>query len=78
MATVVNTPAQGESSSGMGFMMGMILLLVVLFLLFYYGLPAIRNAGSGGTSVNIPDKVDVNVNPGSGGGTSGGNSGGSK
>ena len=63
MATIVNTPAQteGNSSSGMGFLLGVILLLIVLFVLFVYGLPALRSATSA-PQVNVPGKIDVNVN----------------
>ncbi len=57
-------PAAESSDSGMGFLMGVILLVVVLFLLFYYGLPALRSGTSQMTTpqVNVPGKVDVNVN----------------
>mgnify|MGYP001608311920 CR=1 FL=1 len=60
MATVVNNPS--ESSSGMGFLLGMIVLVVMVFLLFFYGLPLLTQATrSAGTQVNVPDKIDVNV-----------------
>jgi len=61
MATVVNNPS-GTSDNGMGLIVGIVLLLGFVFLLFYYGLPAIRNASS--PSVQVPSKIDVNVNPG--------------
>jgi hypothetical protein len=50
-----------DSGSGMGFLLGVIMLIVFAFLLFYYGLPALRSASSGPT-VNVPGKIDVNVN----------------
>lgn len=64
--TVINNapspaPVQESSGNGMGFLLGVILLIVFVFLLIYYGLPAIRNSFSSGTQINIPDKVDVNV-----------------
>ena len=45
--------------------MMMIVMLVVLLILgylgFVYGLPALRQMTSGGTQVNIPNQIDVNV-----------------
>jgi hypothetical protein len=52
---------EGTSAGGMGFLLGVILLLATLFLFFYYGLPMIQQAASGPT-INIPRQVDVNVN----------------
>lgn len=64
MAVIVNTPATERSSdSGVGFLVGIVLLVLLAFALFYYGLPLMRNAGSGGTNINIPDRIDVNYNP---------------
>lgn len=66
MATIVNNPPPADDSSGP---MSMIIILVVLLVLgylgFVYGLPALRQMGSG-TEVNlqIPDQIDVNVNQG--------------
>lgn len=55
-----------DSGSSMGWVIGLILLIVVLWLLFTYGLPAIRSAAT--PQVAIPERVDVNVNtPQSGG-----------
>ncbi len=60
MTTVVS-PSSSDSGTGVSLMMG-ILLLAVVFLLLYFGIPAMRGAG-GGTNINVPDKMDVNVNP---------------
>ena len=49
-----------DSGNSMGFIMGVILLIVALFLFVYYLLPAVQNRE--GTSINVPDKIDVNVN----------------
>lgn len=60
--TVVNsTPAQGSSDNGMGFFLGIVLLIAFVGFLFYFGLPYIQRGMSGGTSVNVPDHVNVNV-----------------
>jgi len=62
MATIVNTPAQSDSSgNGMGFLLGVIILVLFVLGLLYYGLPALSRMGSGGATINVPDKVDVNV-----------------
>lgn len=64
MATIVNTPPAAESnSSGVGFVIGALILLFAVFVFFYYGLPAMKNAAStSAPSVTIPDQIDVNVN----------------
>lgn len=51
-----------DGGNSMGAIVGIILLVVVIFLLFYYGLPALQ--GQQGVNLNVPDKVDVNVNEG--------------
>ena len=61
MTTVVNNPPpSNDSSGGMGMIIGLIVLIVVAYLFFVYGFPAIRQMGS--PQINIPGKIDVNVN----------------
>lgn len=62
--TVVNTaPAQKSGGNGSGFLLGVIVLIVFVVLFLVYGLPYVRNlTGGSGVQVNIPDKIDVNVN----------------
>ncbi len=63
MTTVVNTPSSSDSNGGMGFFLGALLLIVVFFLFFVYGLPLLRSSSGIGTpQINVPDKVDVNIN----------------
>jgi len=69
MATIINNPDTGTHSSGSGMVFGILIAIIILAVFFIYALPSIRNAGSG-TNINVPDRVDVNVNP-----TDGGNSG---
>lgn len=63
MTTIVNTPpATKDPGGGMGMIIGLIVLIVVAFLFFVYGLPAIQNMKLGTPQINIPNKIDVNVN----------------
>ena len=61
MTTVVNNPPpSNDSGGGMGMIIGLIALIVVAYLFFVYGFPAIRQMGT--PQINIPGKIDVNVN----------------
>jgi hypothetical protein len=69
MAVITDTPSTHhvhevhESSSNMGWVLGLAILALLALALFYYGLPALRSVGnSGGTNINVPDKIDVNYN----------------
>lgn len=63
MATIINNPPASDNSGGP---VGMIIVLVVLLILGYlgyvYGLPALQQIKLGGTQINVPSKIDVNVN----------------
>lgn len=63
MSTVVNTPASGSDNSGMGFLMGVILLIAVVFLFLYFGLPMLRGVtqAPAAPQIQVPDQIDVNV-----------------
>lgn len=67
MTTVVNNPAPTtDSSGGIGFLMGAILIVGFVAILLYFGIPAIRRMGQvqvnvPAPQVNIPSKLDVNV-----------------
>jgi len=64
IATIVNNPSD-SSSNGMGFLLGIIVLVVFFFVLLYYGIPYITAmTRGGGPSVQIPNKLDVNVHNG--------------
>jgi hypothetical protein len=75
MATIINNPTPGVSNAtpvdredrGMGFVVGLILAILLLVLLFAYGLPALRGTRTGNdaapsANINVPEQVDVNVN----------------
>ncbi len=66
MTTVVNNPTPSSSdSSGMGMMIGIIVLLAIVFLIFFYGMPFLRGSAtqqeSAPATINVPDQVEVNV-----------------
>lgn len=68
MSTVVNNPAPVTSNDNgsYGAVIGLVLVVVLVALFLIYGLPLLRGAYSTGAStapqVNVPGKVDVNVN----------------
>lgn len=71
MTTIINTPptqaaTPSDGGSGLvGIITGIIVLVVIGFLFFAYGLPAMRNAqrtsNPSGPTINVPDTIDVNV-----------------
>lgn len=62
MTTIINNPDTGSGGSGgAGLIIGLVLVLVAIALFFLFGLPALRNS-SANTTVNVPDKINVNVN----------------
>jgi hypothetical protein len=64
MATTIVNPAPNNNSSdnnGMGFLLGVIVLIVFVVLFFVYALPYIRGLNSGGVQVNVPKSINVNV-----------------
>lgn len=64
MTTIVNNPPSSDNSGGPVVMIVVLVILLVLgYLGFVYGLPALRQIQLGGTpQINIPSKIDVNVN----------------
>ncbi|HET7099290.1 MAG TPA: hypothetical protein VFI61_03600 [Patescibacteria group bacterium] len=61
MTTIVNNPPSDNSGGPMGMIIGIIVLVVLGYFAYVYGLPAIRNM-SGTPQINIPSEIDVNVN----------------
>ncbi|HCQ31451.1 TPA: hypothetical protein DIU27_03670 [Candidatus Collierbacteria bacterium] len=59
--TIINNPS-GDSGSGMGMVFGVIILVVVGYLIWVYGIPAIQQMQSEGVQINVPSSIDVNVN----------------
>lgn len=78
MATIVNTPAaaehtQSSSSSMMNLFIGVVIILLIAGFLMYFGLPMMRSVGSAAQApqVNVPDKINVDVNTPQNGGNPG-------
>lgn len=63
MTTIINTPpaTTNESGGSMGMIVGLVVLLILGYLFFVYGLPAIQNMQVGAPQINIPAKVDINI-----------------
>ena len=71
MATIINTPApapaNNDNNSSTGLILGILILVAFLAILFFYGLPALRSATQqSAPQINVPDQIDVNVNPNGG------------
>lgn len=63
MTTIVNTPPANNDSGGMmGMVFGIVVLVVLGYLFFIYGVPAIRQFQSRGVQINVPSDINVNVN----------------
>lgn len=65
MTTIINTPQPAsDQSSGMGMIIGLVVLIVFGLLFFVYGLPALRNMKLGTPQINVPSSIDVNIKQG--------------
>lgn len=64
MTTVVNNPAPTATDNGgsIGMIIGLFVLIIMGYLFFSYGLPAIQNVKMGTPTINVPGKIDVTVN----------------
>jgi hypothetical protein len=62
MTTIVNNPPPSDNSGGPIVMIIVLVVLIVLgYLGFVYGLPALKQIQLGTPQINIPSKIDVNV-----------------
>ncbi len=67
MTTVVNNPAPVSENGGAGFLIGVIMLIVFVVVLIYFGIPAMRRMQPSQSvipapQIVLPDKINVNVN----------------
>lgn len=61
MATVINNPSSDNSNNPFGMIVGLVVLVVLVYLFFVYGIPALQHIKLGGTQINVPSSIDVNV-----------------
>jgi len=62
MATIINNPPSENSGGPMGLIFGLVILLVLGYLIYVYGIPAMQGVRVGTPQINIPSQIDVNVN----------------
>lgn len=66
MTTVVNNPAPATDSGGNSLLIGIVIFMVFIITLLFFGIPAIKNMGPiqlsiPAPNVVVPDKINVNV-----------------
>ena len=61
MATIINNPPSDNSGGPIGIILVIIVLVVLGYIGFVYGLPAIEHMQVGTPTINVPSKIDVNV-----------------
>ena len=59
--THMHSHTHETSSGGMGFLLGVLALIAFFYMLFAYGIPALQSGFSQPT-IQVPGRVDVNVN----------------
>lgn len=60
MAVVVNNPQPTEThNNGNSFLIGVILFLIAVILIFYYGIPVLRSYT--GPQINVPSNINVHL-----------------
>ena len=61
MTTIVNSPPSSENNNS-GIFIGIVVLIILALILFYFGLPAIRQVGqTSAPQINVPNQIDVNI-----------------
>lgn len=62
MATIINNPPSDNSGGPLGMIIGFVIILVLGYLIYVYGIPAIQQVKVGTPQINVPSQIDVNVN----------------
>lgn len=61
MATVINNPSSDNSGGPVGIIIAVVVLAILAYLGYVYGLPALRQTQVT-PQINVPSTIDVNVN----------------
>jgi hypothetical protein len=63
MVTVVNNPPSSDNSGPIGMILVLAVVLILGYLAYVYGLPAVRNIqpSNSGPQINVPSSIDVNI-----------------
>lgn len=62
MTTIVNNPPNSDNSgSPFALIIILVIVIVLAYLGFVYGIPAIKQMQVGTPQINVPNKIDVNV-----------------
>jgi hypothetical protein len=61
MVTVVNNPPSNNSGGPIGMIILLVIVLVLGYFAYIYGLPAVRQMQSGSPQINVPSQIDINV-----------------
>jgi hypothetical protein len=59
--TIINPPSGETTTDGMGYLTGIIVLIILVAIFLFLGLPYIKNMNNHGIQVNVPKNVDVTV-----------------
>ncbi len=60
--TIVNSTPANTDNNGMGFLLGIIVFIIFIAVILFYGLPYIQRSFSGmQPQINVPDHVNVNI-----------------
>ncbi len=63
---MADNESNASSNSGMGILIGALLVIVIILLIVIYGLPRLTNIDNS-PDIGVPEEVDVNINqPGTG------------
>lgn len=61
MATIINNPSSDNSNGPITLIITLVVIVVIGYLVYVYGIPAIQHIQWGGAQINVPSKIDVNV-----------------
>lgn len=67
MTTIITGATPNNNSNGYGLLIAVIVIIGFIIVLFYFGIPVIKNLSPvqlnvPAPQINVPNKLDVNVN----------------